>query len=173
MVMSDGHSIICWRAIHIAVKLDSSGAYPTVPELWKELPVKGFKPDSAMHGTINNIANRLMAVSERSSLAGAFKRVLIHDILRWKAGGSNPSVPMWLDSYQLAGNWRMPCEYKNHHARFRWSSMETHMERYIARQQLRWGTPIIREVGSIPALFAWNNRSKQGCRMVVQIHLRT
>ncbi len=90
-----------------------------------------------MHGTKNIIANRLMAVSERSSLAGAFKRVLIHDILRWKVGGSNPSVPMWLDSYQLAGNWRMPCEYKNHHARLRWSSMETHMERYIARLQLR------------------------------------
>lgn len=71
MVMSDGHSIICWRAIHIAVKLDSSGAYPTVPELWKELPVKGFKPDSAMHGTKNIIANRLMAVSERSLIGRA------------------------------------------------------------------------------------------------------
>ena len=35
-----------------------------------------------------------MAVLERSSLAGAFKRVLIHDILRWKVGGSNPSVPI-------------------------------------------------------------------------------
>lgn len=44
--------------------------------------------DSATHGTIKKIANRLMAVSERSSLAGAFKRVLIHDILRWKVGGS-------------------------------------------------------------------------------------
>jgi hypothetical protein len=75
--------------------------------------VKGFKPDSAMHGTKNIIANRLMAVSERSSLAGAFKRVLIHVILRWKVGGSNPSVPMWLDSYQLAGNRQMPCEDKN------------------------------------------------------------
>ena len=29
----------------------------------KELPVKGCKPDSATHGTINTIANRLMAVS--------------------------------------------------------------------------------------------------------------
>ena len=35
------------------------------------------KADSATHGTKNIIANRLMAVSERSSLAGAFKRVLI------------------------------------------------------------------------------------------------
>lgn len=78
-----------------------------------ELPVKGCKLDSATHGTINIIANRRMAVSERSSLAGVFKRVLIHDILRWKVGGSNPSVPMWLDSYQLAGNWQMPCKDKN------------------------------------------------------------
>lgn len=52
------------------------------------------KVDSATHGTKNIIANRLMAVSERSSLAGAFKRVLIHDIERWKVGGSNPSVQM-------------------------------------------------------------------------------
>ena len=45
------------------------------------------KADSATHGTKNIIANRLVAVSERSSLAGAFKRVLIHDIERWKVGG--------------------------------------------------------------------------------------
>lgn len=51
--------------------------------------------------------------------------------------GSNPSVPMWLDSYQLAGDWRMPCEDKNHHALLAKPSMETHMERYIARMQLR------------------------------------
>lgn len=59
-----------------------------------DLAVSAFCMSSATHGTKNIIANRLMAVSERSSLAGAFKRVLIHDILRWKVGGSNPSVPM-------------------------------------------------------------------------------
>ena len=42
---------------------------------------------SATHGTKNIIANRLVAVSERSSLAGASKRVLIHDIEKWKVGG--------------------------------------------------------------------------------------
>nr|DAU83138.1 MAG TPA: hypothetical protein [Caudoviricetes sp.] len=31
----------------------------------------------------------------------------------------------------------MPCEDKKRHARLRWLSMETHMERYIARKQLR------------------------------------
>lgn len=36
-----------------------------------ELPVKGCKPDSATHGTINMIANRLMAVSERSLIGRA------------------------------------------------------------------------------------------------------
>lgn len=81
--------------------------------LAQEVDDIGFKSYSAAHGTKNIIANRLVAVSERSSLAGAFKRVLIHDILRWKVGGSNPSVPMWLDSYQLAGNWQMPCKDKN------------------------------------------------------------
>lgn len=48
--------------------IDSSGIYPTVPELSKsEFLVKGCKPDSATHGTKNMIANRRMAVSRRSS----------------------------------------------------------------------------------------------------------
>jgi len=43
--------------------IDSSGIYPTVPELSKsEFLVKGCKPDSATHGTKNMIANRRMAV---------------------------------------------------------------------------------------------------------------
>ena len=65
-----------------------------MPELTYFMGCQKWRMCSATHGTINMIANRLMAVSERSSLAGAFKRVLIHDIERWKVGGSNPSVPM-------------------------------------------------------------------------------
>lgn len=64
--------------------------------------------DSATHGTKNMIANRRMAVSERSAVGRA--------IAVGYVAGSIPAVPMWLDSYQLAGDWRMPCEDKNHHA---------------------------------------------------------
>lgn len=43
-----------------------------MPELSKsEFLVKGCKPDSATHGTKNMIANRLMAVSERSLIGRA------------------------------------------------------------------------------------------------------
>lgn len=76
-----------------------------------ELPVKGCKPDSATHGTINMIANRLMAVSERSLIGKS--GVYTENNNESRIEGSNPSVPMWLDSYQLAGDWQMPCKDKN------------------------------------------------------------
>ena len=76
-----------------------------------ELPVKDCKLDSATHGTKNMIANRLMAVSERSLIGKS--GVYTENNNESRIEGSNPSVPMWLDSYQLAGNWQMPCKDKN------------------------------------------------------------
>jgi hypothetical protein len=57
-----------------------------------ELPVKGCKLDSATHGTINIIANRLMAVSERSLIGKS--GVYTENNNESRIEGSNPSVPM-------------------------------------------------------------------------------
>lgn len=57
-----------------------------------ELPVKGCKLDSAMHGTIKKIANRLMAVSERSLIGKS--GVYTENNNESRIEGSNPSVPM-------------------------------------------------------------------------------
>lgn len=59
------------------------------------------------------IANRLMAVSERSLIGKS--GVYTENNNESRIEGSNPSVPMWLGRSQLAGNWRMPCENKNSH----------------------------------------------------------
>ena len=73
--------------------IDGSGAYPTVPELLKsEFLVKGCKPDSATHGTKNMIANRRMAVSERSLIGKS--GVYTENNNESRIEGSNPSVPM-------------------------------------------------------------------------------
>lgn len=57
-----------------------------------ELPVKGCKLDSATHGTINIIANRLMAVSERILIGKS--GVYTENNNESQIEGSNPSVPM-------------------------------------------------------------------------------
>ena len=57
-----------------------------------ELPVKCCKPDSARHSTINIIANRLMAVSERSLIGKS--GVYTENNNESRIEGSNPSVPM-------------------------------------------------------------------------------
>ena len=57
-----------------------------------ELPVKCCKPDSAMHGTKNIIANRLVAVSERILIGKS--GVYTENNNESRIEGSNPSVPM-------------------------------------------------------------------------------
>lgn len=57
-----------------------------------ELPVKCCKLDSATHGTINIIANRLMAVSERILIGKS--GVYTENNNESRIEGSNPSVPM-------------------------------------------------------------------------------
>ena len=57
-----------------------------------ELPVKCCKPDSARNSTINIIANRLMAVSERSLIGKS--GVYTENNNESRIEGSNPSVPM-------------------------------------------------------------------------------
>ena len=57
-----------------------------------ELPVKGCKLDSATHGTINIIANRPMAVSERILIGKS--GVYTENNNESRIEGSNPSVPM-------------------------------------------------------------------------------
>ena len=54
--------------------------------------MKSYKPDSATHGTKNMIANRLMAVSERSLIGKS--GVYTENNNKSRIEGSNPSVPM-------------------------------------------------------------------------------
>ena len=54
--------------------------------------MKGCKLDSATHGTINIIANRLMAVSERILIGKS--GVYTENNNESRIEGSNPSVPM-------------------------------------------------------------------------------